>query len=74
MRCRESPSLPSEVEAAVSGETSLDHESAAQVTVRMTGTSRIAARQRRMQRCLSKTRNMGCCLVKGTHADRAGSA
>ena len=41
MRCRESPLLPSEVDAAVSGETSLDHESAARVvvTVRMTGTS-----------------------------------
>ena len=31
MRCRESPLLPSEVDAAVSGETSLDHESAARV-------------------------------------------
>jgi hypothetical protein len=22
------------------------------------------------RRCLSKTRNIDCCLVKGTHADR----
>ena len=41
MKCRESPLLLSEVDAAVSGETSLDHESAARVvvTVRLTGTS-----------------------------------
>jgi hypothetical protein len=31
MKCRESALLPSEVDAAVSGETSLDHESAARV-------------------------------------------
>jgi hypothetical protein len=27
-----------------------------------------------MQRCLSKTRNIGCHLVKGTHADRRAGA
>jgi len=32
MRCRESPLLLSQVDAAVSGETSLDHESAARVS------------------------------------------
>jgi hypothetical protein len=31
MKCRESALLPSQVDAAVSGETSLDHESAARV-------------------------------------------
>ena len=77
MKCRESSLLPSEVDAAVSGETSLDHESAARVvvTVRMTGTSKetYPADRCATAPCLSKTRNIGCCLVKRTYADwRAG--